>query len=112
MSDDWRTLAVLDEEHLRMFTAGDVALEAELFAMFLDNGGRYLAEIEESEDSEARRIAAHSLKGSARGLGFKQVEILAAELERAAANGLPYDADKLAETRSALEAAALAIRAR
>jgi len=85
MDDDVTELPALDVEQLRRFTGADLDLEEEIFDLFLKNGERYLETIAQSENAEARRIAAHSLKGSARGIGAMQVEQAAQKLEDLAA---------------------------
>jgi HPt (histidine-containing phosphotransfer) domain-containing protein len=81
MSNDLSTLSALDIAHLHRFTGADRELEEEIFDLFLKNGERYLMSIAESDSADARRIAAHSLKGSARGIGALQVEYAAQMLE-------------------------------
>jgi HPt (histidine-containing phosphotransfer) domain-containing protein len=85
MIDNVSELPALDVEHLHRFTGADLDLEEEIFDLFLKNGERYLKTIAQSESAEARRIAAHSLKGSARGIGAMQVEHVAQQLEDLAA---------------------------
>ena len=81
MTDELPERPALDVEHLHRFTGGDIELEEEIFELFLTNGERYLQTIATAHNVDARRIAAHSLKGSARGIGAAQVEFAAEKLE-------------------------------
>ncbi len=84
MKHDNSDYPALDVDHLRRFTGGDHGLEQEIFDLFLKNGERYLQSISQSNSADARRIAAHSLKGSARGIGAMQVEMAAERMEELA----------------------------
>lgn len=60
---------VLDLDHLARYTAADEALEAELFALFGQQAQTCLARMAGTDDGEAFKAAAHTLKGAARGIG-------------------------------------------
>jgi HPt (histidine-containing phosphotransfer) domain-containing protein len=76
-------MAAVDLQHLRQFTADDAALEAEVLMLFVEHGARYLAAIAAGDREPSWRIAAHSLKGSARGVGAHGVAREAELIEKA-----------------------------
>lgn len=59
----------VDLVHLARQTFGDAALEAEILALFRGQAPQLLARIESAPDPAARKSAAHTLKGSAQGIG-------------------------------------------
>lgn len=66
--------APVDMVHLRMFTDGDVALEAQLFSLFFSQAEMGLAALEKSSGAGAEeewRAAAHKFKGASANLGAK-----------------------------------------
>ena len=73
---------ILDLAFLRRQTAGDVALEHELLRLLLDQCAALLPLLSSNEGSEARRDAAHSLRGAAAGLGADRLAATAAAIER------------------------------
>lgn len=76
--------AILDRDHLAQYTAGDAALEAELFALLDAQIDACVARLEGALDDAAEwRAAAHTLKGAARGVGAKALGEAAAALEGA-----------------------------
>ena len=76
--------AVLDERHLRRMTLGDQSLEREVLQIFARQVTLMLKRIACAEPCHAA-AAAHTLKGSARGLGAWRVADAAERLEQAAA---------------------------
>lgn len=69
----------IDFEHLAQYTAGDKALEADLLAEFVTNADGYVARIAAAPGGEDAEVAAHTLKGSAKGIGaFALAEAAAA----------------------------------
>jgi len=72
----------IDMPHLRRYTEGDAALERELMDLFIEGTAGYLAALAGATDDKAWSVAAHSLKGSARGIGATQVAALAEAAER------------------------------
>ncbi|MEQ8344042.1 MAG: Hpt domain-containing protein [Sneathiellaceae bacterium] len=73
--------SILDVSQLRQFTAGEAELEREITALFTDTSAEYLAAmVPEAADRDWHQ-AAHSLKGSARGIGAGRVAALAAAAE-------------------------------
>jgi HPt (histidine-containing phosphotransfer) domain-containing protein len=75
---------VLDEHHLRQMTLGDQSLEREVLQVFARQISLMLKRIACAEPANAA-AAAHTLKGSARGLGAWRVAEAAEQLEQAAA---------------------------
>jgi HPt (histidine-containing phosphotransfer) domain-containing protein len=75
---------VLDEGHLRRMTLGDQSLEREVLQVFARQIMLILKRIVCAEPTHAA-AAAHTLKGSARGLGAWRVANAAERLEQAAA---------------------------
>jgi HPt (histidine-containing phosphotransfer) domain-containing protein len=67
------TNTAIDFEHLARQTGGDLALERELLVLFSQQCVRHLRTIHGSADDQARRDAAHTLKGAARAIGAWQV---------------------------------------
>ena len=59
----------IDFEHLKTYTAGDFAVEQEVLNLFVHQVEMWLRMLEDSGDEGSWRDAAHSLKGSARGIG-------------------------------------------
>jgi HPt (histidine-containing phosphotransfer) domain-containing protein len=80
----------LDLVHLSKYTLGDRGLEAELLGLFRAQAGVYVSRLETAATDKEWRDAAHSLKGSARGLGAWTLGDVAEEAEHlgdAAARG-------------------------
>jgi len=100
--------ATIDEEHLGRMTLGDRSLEREVLEIFARQTTLTLGRI-----AGAKRVcaaaAAHTLKGSARGIGAWRVADAAERLEQVAAG----DADEqaLRAAIAALEAASQEVRA-
>jgi CheY-like chemotaxis protein len=63
----------VDRAHLAGYTAGDAALERELFDLFCGSAETYLAQLVGATNDEAWHRAAHTLKGAARGIGAFEV---------------------------------------
>ena len=83
----------LDE--LRDLIGGDTADLHELIADFLEEGPALVASIQAaiaSEDTNALRIAAHTLKSNAHDMGARALSGLCAEIETAAKADKPGDA--------------------
>jgi HPt (histidine-containing phosphotransfer) domain-containing protein len=78
------TDGVLDEGHLRRMTLGDQSLEREVLQVFARQITLMLKRIAGAEPGHAA-AAAHTLKGSARGLGAWRVAHAAERVEEAAA---------------------------
>ena len=82
---DDRKIGALDETHLDRMTLGDRRLEREVLELFLRQTTIMLGRIVGAEPALAA-AAAHTLKGSARGIGAWRVA-RAAELVENSANG-------------------------
>ena len=61
--------SVLDLEHLRTFTGGSVAFEREVVGLFAGELPRTFAALERATTPRDWHMAAHTLKGSALGIG-------------------------------------------
>lgn len=76
--------SVIDDEHLRRMTLGDRGLEREVLEIFVRQIAIMLSRISEADPALAA-AAAHTLKGSARGIGAWRVARAAERLEHAIA---------------------------
>jgi len=107
-----RQATVIDENHLGRMTLGDRRLEREVLELFLRQTTIMLNRVVGAEPPLAA-AAAHTLKGSARGIGAWRVARAAELLEQAAngvagKNGRADDAAHgLAEATAELRAASL-----
>jgi HPt (histidine-containing phosphotransfer) domain-containing protein/CheY-like chemotaxis protein len=79
-------LCPVDLPHLARYTAGDVALERELWQLFLGTGERQLRSLAACTTAKDWHLATHSLKGSARGMGCRRLGELAETAERIGQN--------------------------
>lgn len=86
---------VLDLKHLEQYTSNDKALEQELLGLFKDQAVLQFENIETAIDESDWVMAAHTLKGSARGIGASRVAELSAVLE-----DVGFDGD--AQTRQSI----------
>jgi HPt (histidine-containing phosphotransfer) domain-containing protein len=105
--------SVIDDDHLGRMTLGDRRLEREVLEIFVRQTTIMLGRIEGAEPALAA-AAAHTLTGSARGIGAWRVARAAEVLEHAASgNGSEDDVDEaVAELRAASLEASAAIGAR
>jgi len=71
----------VDLVHLARYTMGNRLLEREVLELFLTQSKLYLTRLSEAGDAKAWRDAAHTIKGSARGIGAWQVACCAEEAE-------------------------------
>jgi CheY-like chemotaxis protein len=77
------TEPVLDLDHLRGFTEGDLQLEGELSALFLSTAEMYLDAMQEAlEGGRPWTSTAHALKGASGNLGARRLSALALLAER------------------------------
>lgn len=74
----------VDLVHLSRQTLGDKNLECEVLELFRRQSVGTVAKLRDAQNAEAWRRAAHSLKGSARGIGAWPVANLADQIERLA----------------------------
>jgi HPt (histidine-containing phosphotransfer) domain-containing protein len=107
------TPAAIDDDHLRQMTLGDSALEREVLEIFMRQAALMLRRIAGAKPALAA-AAAHTLKGSARGIGAWRVAQAADRLERVAAGDDSLEAFKvaIAELETASREARAAILAR
>lgn len=75
--------AAIDHAHLRRYTMGDLQLEAEVLALFANELPRTLASLQAAATVKDWKIAAHTLKGSARSVGAWRVAAAAVDAEQA-----------------------------
>lgn len=73
----------VDRKHLARHTFGDRELEHEVLELFLGQSQLYLERLRQAADGESWRMAAHTLKGSARGIGAWGVAERAEDAEAA-----------------------------
>jgi HPt (histidine-containing phosphotransfer) domain-containing protein len=100
----------LDEHHLREMTLGDQSLEREVLQVFARQTTLMLKRMARAEPAHAA-AAAHTLKGSARGLGAWRVAEAAERVEQAA-TGLGNLGEAIAELDLAATEVRGAIEAR
>jgi HPt (histidine-containing phosphotransfer) domain-containing protein len=77
---------VIDRVHLAQMTLGDRNLERELLRLFEQQAGLLIARMRSSEPAAVAALA-HTLKGSALGIGAPDVAEAAAAAERVCAGG-------------------------
>jgi HPt (histidine-containing phosphotransfer) domain-containing protein len=104
VTDRDRKPIVIDDSHLERMTLGDRRLEREVLELFVRQTTIMLNRIVGAEPAMAA-AAAHTLKGSARGIGAWRVA-RAAELLEHAADVAGHD-DDVAEAITELKAASL-----
>jgi HPt (histidine-containing phosphotransfer) domain-containing protein len=95
--------AIIDEEHLHRMTLGDRRLEREVLQIYVRQSTIMLGRMASGEPA-ALAVAAHTLNGSARGIGAWRVARAAERLERASKGG---DEETLGEALTELKAASL-----
>jgi HPt (histidine-containing phosphotransfer) domain-containing protein len=105
--------AAVDEVHLRRMTLGDRRLEREVLEIFMRQATIMLERIMSAEPALAA-AAAHTLLGSARGIGAWRVARAAERLEQAAGecSGPAEMEDAIAELKAASLEVSAAIAAR
>ncbi|KAA5598140.1 Hpt domain-containing protein [Blastochloris sulfoviridis] len=91
----------VDLVHLSRVTFGDRALEREVLGLFLRQSTIQLDRLKEARTAQAFGAAAHTLKGSAAGIGARHVAAVAAEAEALSAR---YDTAEVLEAVARLEA--------
>ncbi|MGH6674575.1 MAG: Hpt domain-containing protein [Xanthobacteraceae bacterium] len=77
---------VIDDEHLERITLSDRDLEREILQIFVRQAAIMIGRIAGSDPAVAA-AAAHTLKGSARGIGAWRVALAADRIERASQEG-------------------------
>lgn len=76
--------SAIDFEHLRTYTGGDTAVEQEILGVFIQQADIWVRMLQSSDDDKAWVDAAHSLKGSARGVGAWRVAEICEQAEQLA----------------------------
>ena len=71
----------IDMEHLLHYTMGDENLAQEVLGLFCTQGRLYLEQLSAAYAPQERKNMAHTLKGSAQGVGAHHVATLARDLE-------------------------------
>jgi HPt (histidine-containing phosphotransfer) domain-containing protein len=71
----------IDLVHLSRVAFGDRALEREVLGLFLRQSAIQLDRLKEARTAQSFSVAAHTLKGSALGIGAQHVANIAAEAE-------------------------------
>ncbi|MDO8288956.1 MAG: Hpt domain-containing protein [Parvibaculum sp.] len=92
----------LDLVHLAKYTFGDRALEAELLGLFRSQAGIYVTRLDTAASAKEWRDAAHSLKGSSRGLGAWALGDLAEDIEHLDFDDEAGRADAVIRLRAAI----------
>ncbi len=80
-SDSGKNGVPVDLAHLARHTFGDRGLQQEVLALFENQSAIWMERLKRAGDAGEMSEAAHSLKGSARGIGAWQVAELAERLE-------------------------------
>lgn len=94
----------IDLVHLSKYTLGNRSLENELLGLFRTQAGLYLDRLDSAADETEWKNAAHSLKGSARGLGAWSLADLAEEAEKTALAARDGVMARIREATSAVNA--------
>jgi HPt (histidine-containing phosphotransfer) domain-containing protein len=94
----------IDLVHLSRQSCGDRDLEREVLGLFREQCARLLAVIAEAGRAKAGLVAAHTLKGAARGVGAFRVASLAERFEAgpSGAAGFSELTEAVAEARAAI----------
>ncbi len=71
----------VDMKHLLHYTMGDESLAQEVLGLFCTQGRLYLEQLSTPSSPQERKNMAHTLKGSAQGVGAHHVATLARDLE-------------------------------
>jgi HPt (histidine-containing phosphotransfer) domain-containing protein len=94
---------IIDEEHLHRMTLGDRRLEHEVLQIYVRQSAIMLGRMASAEPA-ALAVAAHTMNGSACGIGAWRVAKAAERLERASKEG---NEETLSEALTELKAATL-----
>ena len=101
----------LDLDHLGRMTLGDAALERDVLRLF-DRQSEMLTERLRDASASAAASCAHTLKGSARGIGAWRLARAAEQVERVVAGGEPELTAAIARLAGAIEETRSAIAKR
>ncbi len=72
----------IDWEHLARYTLGNKDVEKEVLELFARQSSHYVEKLKNATDASAWKEAAHTIKGSARGIGAWRVATKAEALEK------------------------------
>ena len=92
----------IDLVHLSRMTFGDRSLEREVLQLFERQSAMLMARMAAANSDEAGRLA-HTINGSARGIGAWRVAAAAATVEAAASRDAPACCSSIAELGVAVE---------
>jgi HPt (histidine-containing phosphotransfer) domain-containing protein len=98
----------IDRAHLARYTMGDVELEREILDLFASQTWKTIAELRDAVGAREWRIAAHTLKGSARAVGAWDVAREAERAEHVMGDG---DREAIGDAIERIERAAMAATA-
>lgn len=82
---------IIDLDHLRVYTAGDIAMEGEILGLFMQQIESWGPLVEFDAQDMAWRDAAHTLKGAARGVGAWRVGACCEAAEALTADTSPVE---------------------
>ena len=99
-----KRLKAFDIDLLRRYTFEDAALERELLELFQGQLPLLVNQLAEAKNKDEWRLAAHTLKGSARSVGAPVLAELALELEQIGYQENPQRAKLAAKAKVAVEA--------
>jgi HPt (histidine-containing phosphotransfer) domain-containing protein len=102
---------IIDEAHLEQMTLGDRGLEREVLQIFVRQAAIMMGRITGAEPALVA-TAAHTLTGSARGIGAWRVAHAAERLEHASSTGIEALNEAIAELKAASHEASAAIGVR
>lgn len=97
----------IDYDHLGRYTGGDAALEAEVFSLFRNQIQTWIRLLEPQAEDEDWAAAAHSLKGSARGVGAMRLAEICERAEKLVGEAGAEGAREAARDRILTEAEAV-----
>ena len=76
-----KTNVLIDWDHLEKYVVGDDALRDEILTIFVEQAGKLMAQFDADQTDEGWKTTAHTLKGSARGVGAWDLGALCEEAE-------------------------------
>lgn len=100
----------VDLVHLARHTLGNRDLEREVLQLFVRQSAVYLGRLRGAHSVAERRTAAHTIKGSARGIGAWRIAELADAFERMPEGATNGDGADFSELAQAIEDANIYIR--
>ena len=97
---------IIDFDHLRLFTEGDPDLERDVLGIFVEQADIWIRNLEDSRDKKSWADAAHTLKGSARGVGAWRIAEICERAEELFDSSTPTERSiTLGDLRAAVAAA-------